>query len=335
MRYVALTLLLAVTAMFSACSRNNSSEPTFTLAWSEYPSWSVFGVAKDMGVLDELCRKHGVKVEFKLADYDTCITMYGSSTADAVCITNIDALKPALSRKSVAILPTSTSAGGDALVALTSAKTKEEVDAFLRATPVYGLEKSVSEYAFYRCCEKSGLDPSRYKFVNMDPAAAATAMQTGGDIKAIMVWNPFVLQTLRTVPKATRLFDSSLIPGEIIDMVVVGNDSLHKPGGDRFAKVIVEAYYRVNGMLTTDKAYVALGSKFCNLGATDMRQCCQETRFFGTPQQGLAVFESAEFGPVMQRVHGFCKQRGILQQDVTYGVNQPGANLNFSTTFLR
>ena len=93
-----------------------SSTPTFTLAWSEYPSWSVFGVAHEQklingerGELGSIETRWGVDIVLKEVDYDTCITMYSSSTCDAVCITNMDILSPSLGRESVAVLPTSTS----------------------------------------------------------------------------------------------------------------------------------------------------------------------------------------------------------------------------------
>ena len=212
----------------------NGAVPTFSLAWSEYPSWSVFGVAHSKKLIDgavgkqgPLEEKWGIDIELRQTDYDTCLTMYGSSTCDAVCITNMDVLNPALGRKSVAVLPTSTSVGADACI-VTGVENVQD----LRKHKVYGLSKSVSEYCFARNLEKLGEKESDHQFTNMDPGAAAQALQTKQDgYNAIMVWNPFVLQTLKTRPDSRVLFDSSSIPGEIIDMVVVAEQSLAKEGG--------------------------------------------------------------------------------------------------------
>src|ERR1700722_16295709 len=104
-------------------SGDPSKPPVFTLAWSEYPSWSVFGVASDEGLIDSksgaqgpIEKKWNVDIKLDLMQYDPCITAYGAKTADGVCMTNMDALSPASGRKSVAVLPTSTSAGADACV---------------------------------------------------------------------------------------------------------------------------------------------------------------------------------------------------------------------------
>ncbi len=229
--------------------------PVFSLAWSEYPSWSVFGVAhekgllhKDEGKLGEIEKKWGVDVVLVQADYDPCLSQYGNSTVDAVCMTNMDSLAPATGRDSVAILPTSTSVGADACIAV-------GIDSIegLKNEPTYGLEKSVSQYAFERCLEMEGQVPADFEFKNMDPGVAAQAMQSGDDqVKSIMVWNPFVLQTLRDRDGAKRMFDSRKIPEEIIDMVVVSKASLAEPGGEKFACAIIDAFYRVNEMLAND-----------------------------------------------------------------------------------
>ncbi len=173
---------------------SNGAAPVFKLAWSEYPSWSVFGVADMNGIIDKeegklgtVEKKWNVDIVLKETDYDTCITMYGSNTVDAVCITNMDILAPALGRNSVAILPTSTSDGADACIGVGIA----DVDALAGVT-TYGLEKSVSQYTFERNLELLGKDPADYPFKNMDPGAAAQAMQTNQEnISSIVVWNPF------------------------------------------------------------------------------------------------------------------------------------------------
>src|SRR5262249_27064407 len=97
--------------------------PTFSLAWSEYPSWSVFGVAHEKKLIDGAAgkqgpieQKWGVDIELRERAYDPCIQEYSASSCVAVCITNMDVLAPSLTRDSVAIMPTSTSIGADACI---------------------------------------------------------------------------------------------------------------------------------------------------------------------------------------------------------------------------
>jgi NitT/TauT family transport system substrate-binding protein len=325
-------------------SGGSSSRPAFSLAWSEYPSWSVFGVAHELKIINgkegefgEIEEKYGVDIVLKEADYVTCMNMFTNKDCDAVCITNMDALIASPSRDGVAVLPTSTSNGADACIVVGI----DDIDG-LKAHKVYGLEKSVSEYCFNRCLEKSGYNPAEFQFVNKDPAAAATAMQTKDpDHQAIMVWNPFVLQTLKDRPDAKVLFDSSRIPGEIVDMVVVGKDVLDKPGGKDFSRAVIATYYRMNKELAdpakSDQLLVALGAKFSRLGLDEMKKAVVQTQFYKTPEEAIAVYEGDEFRQVMKTIEKFCADEELVK-DPKYGFgtddDAPGVALRFDTSFI-
>lgn len=311
--------------------------PVFTLAWSEYPSWSVFGVAHAKKLINgaegqrsELELKWNVDIVLKQLTYDACITQYGSGLADAVCITNMDILSPSLGRASVAICPTSTSAGADACIVLGI----DDVKA-LREHKVYGLDKSVSEYCFVRNLELLGEDEKAHKFTSKGPDEAALAMQSNPEAtKAIMVWNPFVMQTLRKVPGSKRLFDSSTIPGEIVDMLVMSKESLDKPGGKEFACAIIDTFYHVSNLIdapeTRNDTLLALAAKFApELTVADMEQVVTETAFYKTPDAGMELYSSDEFKETMKKVLAFCTSHGMIDKE-------PGeAQLKFDTSYMQ
>ena len=317
--------------------------PSFSLAWSEYPSWSVFGVADEKKLIDgragwigPLEEKWGVDIVLKLADYDACITLYGNNTSDAVCVTTLDALAPSLGRASVVIAPTSTSVGADACLS-----TIKDLDG-LKGKTTYGLEKSVSQFVFERCLEKKGLDPKDFPFKNMDPAAAAQALQQSQPgIDAIMVWQPFVMQTERSREGVGRLFDSSVIPEEVVDSIVVGKDVLDKPGGDKFACAVLDAYYTVCRLMEDptegDETHIAIGKKFCNLGLDDMRAVCTQTSFrYNTPAKGQALFNRIDFrDKITPTVVEFCVSHGMCQTKPSVGWSQPDARLNFDSKYMQ
>jgi NitT/TauT family transport system substrate-binding protein len=326
-------------------SKSTDAKPlgTFSLAWSEYPSWSVFGVAgelglinKEAGKLGEYEKKWNVDIVLKQADYDPCISMYGTGTVDAVCITNMDILGPADSRASVAILPTSTSNGADACIGVGI----HDLDG-LKGVTTFGLEKSVSQYCFERCLEQKGLSKSEYPFSQMDPGAAATAVQTGDSkVKAIIVWNPYVMNTLRSKPDSKVLFDSSSIPEEIIDMVVVAKDSLDKPGGKNFAMAVLDVYYAINQRMadskTADETLIAIGANFSKLGLDDMKTIVTQTRFYSTPDAALALFEGKKFTEeTMPAVASFCESHGIISAKPGIGFNDASQKINFDSSYLK
>jgi ABC-type nitrate/sulfonate/bicarbonate transport system substrate-binding protein len=352
--YGAILIICAALLGSSGCSgtgggdssqpASSKSRPVFSLAWSEYPSWSVFGVAHEKGLINgeagklgPLEEKWNVDIVLKEADYVPCITMYNTGACDAVCITNMDVLNPASGRDSVAVMPTSTSVGADACLVVGIKDVKD-----LRPHKVYGLAKSVSEYAFARNLELQGEKESDYQFVDKEPGAAALAMQTNqAGYDAIMVWNPYVLQTLKINPKSRRLFDSSTIPEEIIDMVVIAKSSLAKPGGREFACAVIDTYYEMNRLLadpkTGDDTLVALGRKFSSLGLDEMKQVVNETRFYKTPDAALKLFTGAEFPKTMDRVTEFCKSHAIINEKISYGFGRTGepVQLLFDSSYIQ
>jgi len=329
----------------------DGNAPKFKLAWSEYPSWSVFGVASELGLINgeegkqgALEKKWGVDIVLELAEYDPCIQLYAGGKCDAVCITNID-FWSAATRKGVAIMPTSTSVGADACLVSFDVADKDKALDELKKDKVYGLAKSVSEYAFDRNLELLKKNPKDYKFTDEPPNTAAAAMQAKKeDHRAIMVWNPFVMQVMKDNPKAKRLFDSSTIPEEIIDMIVVGEDVLKKDKGKEFAYCIADVYYEFNKKMEDDKErdklLVKLGEKFSKLGLEDMKVCVKETRFYKTPDEGLKLFTGDKLPATMKIVSKFVTDKEIAKKEqVTYafGPDKAGedATLRFDPSYMQ
>jgi NitT/TauT family transport system substrate-binding protein len=305
--------------------------PQCSLAWSEYPSWSTFGVAHMNKVIDgrpvrqgEIEKKWNVDLVLKVMEYDPSIAAYAAGEVDAVTITNMDTINVALGRPSVMVLPTSTSWGADATLVPKSVSSVDQ----LKSTTCYGLEASVSEYMFDRCLSLLGKDPKDFRFKNRDPGAAAMAVQTGND-DCIVVWNPFVLETLKQRSDYHVIFDSTAIPNEIIDSVVFGQDALDRPGGDRCAAATIDAFYRVSQMIedpdTRDKTLIALGQKFSSLGLQKMRKVVQQTKFYKTPEDGLALMKGDELPEIMKTVYGLWRDKGIVTEDVSIGYGSKSA----------
>ena len=321
-----------------------STWPAFTLAPSEYPSWSVFMTAGKAGFINPekggepgtIETKFQVDIVLDVNDYDTCLQKYGTGAVDAVCITNTDILQISKTRESTAICATSTSDGADAVIAVGATKLED-----LKGLTTYGLEKSVSQFCFVAALKAKGENPADYKFQNLDPEAAALALQTGSnDVKSICVWNPFALQTLRKQKSSTRILDSTAIPEQIIDMVVISNEALAKTGGQNFADAVCATFYAVNEKLadpkTADAMTKALGEDFSSLNLDDMKICLTETSFYAKPQDGTKLFKSEKFQKTtMPAVVKTCQEIGALDgASPTIGYNDPSKQLNFSTASM-
>ena len=337
--------ILMAAALIAGGTAWAADAPVFSLAWSEYPSWSAFGVADEIGLIDgdegklgPIEEKWGVDIVLKEAEYEPCLAMYAAGQTDAVCITNMDILNPAISRPGVAVLPTSTSFGADACLVtggITDVKQLKDVE-------TRGLSLSVSEYCFVRNLELLGEDPKDYKFRNMDPGAAALAMQQKQNgFDSIVVWNPFVLDTLNKRKDVRVIFDSTTIPNEIVDMVVVAKESLDKPKGKDFARAVAETYYELNRQLADpakrDDLLIALGEKFSDLDLQSMRKVVKQTKFYATPEEAVALFTGADLKETMKKVSAFCVSYGIVEGTpvIEYGAGTSAGHLVFDPAIIQ
>ena len=95
-----------------------------------------------------------------------------------------------------------------------------------------------------------------------------------------------VSQILKT-KGVTSIFNSSQIPGEILDLLVVRTEVLKRPKGQKFAKAITGAWYEVtepdevqDKVLTGDRGGLA-GH------AASYKEQLSTTKLFYTPQSAL------------------------------------------------
>ena len=212
MKFVKGLIVVAVVLAICAAVPEVRAEalPTFSLAWSEYPSWSAFGVAHEVklingkkGKLGPIEKKWGVDIVLKEAEYDPCLMMYGAGQVDAVCITNMDVLPPSLGIQSVAILPTSTSYGADACIVTSGITAARQ----LRGRKVYGLAKTVSEYCFVRNLEIQG-ESEKTTFSPIWIRALPQWPCSSGRRGTMLSWCGIRLSSRRSTNAKTRTFCS-------------------------------------------------------------------------------------------------------------------------------
>jgi hypothetical protein len=85
---------------------------------------------------------------------------------------------------------------------------------------------------------------------------------------------------------------------------------------------------------------VDLGKKFSKLGEADMAKCCEQTRFYKTPEAALKLFEGEQFPKTMDMIVKFYVDHKIIKgkpPKLGYGPKEkaPDANLRFDTTYIK
>ncbi|WP_218638583.1 putative urea ABC transporter substrate-binding protein, partial [Xanthomonas oryzae] len=234
---------------------------------------------------------------------------YTAGGYDAVTITNMDALSiPAAGGvDTTAVVMGDFSNGNDAVIL----KNKSDLAA-IKGQTVNLVEFSVSHYLLARALETSKLSEKDVKVVNTYDADIAAAYKTP-DVNAGVTWNPIVTEILGS-PDARKVFDSSQIPGEIMDLMVV-NTAVAKDNPD-FAKALVGIWYdTLSRMTANDPAAKAAKEAMAKASGTDLAGFDSQlstTKLFDKATDAEAFTRSKTIGTTMDRVRKFLFEKDLL-----------------------
>lgn len=281
----------------------------FAVAWSHYTGWEPWGYAEHAGILKKWADKYGISIELTLVnDYVESINLYTSGKFDACVMTNMDALTiPAVGGvDSTAVIVGDYSNGNDGILLKKGSTVKD-----LKGRSINLVELSVSHYLLARALDMNGLAEKDVTLVNTsdaDIAAVFTADANG----AAVTWNPPLAQA-KQAAGAKLVFDSSQVPGEILDLMVVKTAA-----PDALKKALTGAWYETMAVMTgsgpaTDAAiqYMAEAS-----GTTvdDFKNQLKTTAMFYTPADGSAFAASPEVSKTMDLVRKFSFDKGLFGQ---------------------
>ena len=126
-------------------------------------------------------------------------------------------------------------------------------------------------------------------------------------------WNP-ILSTVTATPDTSLVFDSSKIPGEIMDLLVVNSDTLK--AHPELGKALTGAWYEIVALMH-DKGprgadALAHMAKASGTDLAGYKAQLDATRLFATPAEAVAFATSAALPETMQRVARFSFDHGLL-----------------------
>src|SRR5262245_18452013 len=119
---------------------------------------------------------------------------------------------------------------------------------------------------------------------------------------------------VKGAPGATLVFDSSKIPGEIIDLLVVKTETL-KENPD-LGKALVGIWYETIALMADpgDKGKAAREA-MAKLSGTDLAGFdaqLMNTRMFYTPKEALGFTTGPDLAKTMELVRTFCFEHNLL-----------------------
>jgi NitT/TauT family transport system substrate-binding protein len=288
-----------------------AQKPTFTVGWSVYAGWTPYHYMNKSGLLRKWADKYGITIQVKRFDYAPSLDAFVAKNIDACTMTNMEALDmPAASGvPTTAILIGDYSNGNDALLVRGGAQLKD-----LPGKKMLLVQKTVSEYLFDRAMTLGGMRDQikRVRIVNTSDSDIATAYIADSSASAVVTWKPMVSQIAKQKGIAS-LFDSSKIPGEILDLTVVRTDVLNRPdgAGQKFAKALTGAWYEMLAQMTNDKVLAAIAEGSQDTLASYKEQL-STTKMFYTPKEAAAFGASADMKEKMALVRQFCFEHGLL-----------------------
>src|SRR4051794_40974431 len=308
LRHTLLFLLLAATAF--------AQKPAFTVGWSVYAGWTPYYYLNKSGILRKWADKYGITIKVQRFDYAPSLDAFVAKNIDACTMTNMEALDmPAASGvPTTAILVGDYSNGNDALLVRGGLQLKE-----LAGKKMLLVEKTVSEYMFDRAMTMNGLRDQikRVRMINTSDSDIATAFIGDTSAGAVVTWKPMVSQIAKQ-KGVTSLFNSSQIPGEILDLTVVRTDVMNRPdgSGQKFAKALTGAWYELMAQMSAtgpaaDKVLSGIAEGSADTLASYKEQL-STTKMFYTAPSAAQFGSSPDLKQKMALVRQFCFDHGLL-----------------------
>ncbi|HMF01766.1 MAG TPA: putative urea ABC transporter substrate-binding protein [Terriglobia bacterium] len=312
-----LALLLFVTVFAVMAQRALAQQrPTFTVGWSVYVGWNPYYYMAKSGILRRWADKYGVDIRVQRFDYAASLDAFVAKNIDACAMTNMEALDmpAAAGVDTTAVLLGDYSNGNDAVL------TRQNLSlAQLPAKQVMLVEKTVSQYLFERAMTLNGLETQikQVRYVNTSDSDIAYAFLADASKPAVVTWKPLVSQIMKS-KDVKMIFNSSQIPGEIMDLLVIRTEVLNRPdgSGQKFAKAIAGAWYELMALMAQNGAAadkVLAGIAEASKDSLDSyKEQLSTTHMFYTAQSAAQMASSPDIRKTMDLVRQFCFSHGML-----------------------
>ena len=285
---------------------------TYTVAWTIYAGWMPWPYADEAGIIKKWADKYGIKIKVvQVNDYVESLNQFSAGKVDAVTSTTMDALTvPAAGgRDSTVLMIGDYSNGNDGIILKGSDKLTD-----IKGRSVNLVENSVSHYLLARGLEQAGLKLPDVKTINTSDAdivAAFSARQT----TALVTWNP-QLSEVKKQPGAHEVFDSSKIPGEILDTLIVDTATLK--ANPKLGKALTGAWYETLALMMRDddqgKAARAAMAKLSGTDLAGFDAQLKTTHLFVDPKAASAFTTNPALVTASDRVRRFSFDHGLFGQ---------------------
>lgn len=340
-RKAAAVVLMVLVCGFGSLQETEAKD-SYRIAWSHYTGWEPWEYISHSGILDKWAAKYGITIQLDLVnDYIESINLYTGGTYDGCVMTNMDALTiPALGGiDSTALIIGDFSNGNDGIVIKNGSSVGD-----LKGREVKLVELSVSHYLLARGLDMNGLQEKDVSVINTSDADIAAVFASEPD-GAVVTWNPPLMECLKE-SGATLVFDSSQIPGEIIDMMVVRSDT-----PDSLKKALTGAWYEamqiMSGKAAGTAEAIAYMADFAGGTLDEFKAQLETTAMFYEPREATDFTTGEKIKQTMEYVRTFSFDHGLYGDadskdfvgisfaDGTVMGNKDNVKLRFSAEYMQ
>ena len=189
----------------------------------------------------------------------------------------------------------------------------------------------MSHYLLARALATVKLRERDIKIINTSDADIVGAFKSA-DSTAVVTWNPQLME-VKAEPNTTEVFNSSKIPGEIQDLLVIKTETL-KDNPD-LGKALVGIWYETIALMEDPgEKGKAARTAMAKLSGTDLPGFdaqLKTTKMFYTPKDALAFMSSPDMSKIMDLVRTFSFEHNLLGEKVkskdAIGISMPGTTL--------
>lgn len=299
----------------------------YTIGWTIYAGWMPWPYAEQSGILKKWADKYGVKIKLvQINDYVESLNQFTAGKIAGVVSTTMDALTiPCAGGKDTTVLMIGDYSNGNDGIVLKNGTSL----AAIKGRNVNLVENSVSHYLLARGLESAGLKLSDVKVVNTSDADIVAAFQAPAT-NAVVTWNP-LLSEIEKAPGATKVFDSSKIPGEILDTMILATDTLKAE--PNLGKALTGAWYETMALMKKgDAAGTAALEAMAKLSGTDLpgfNAQLATTNLYSAASDALAFTTGQPLIDGMDKVRKFSFEIGLFGQGAKsvddIGISFPGS----------
>ncbi|MFT4247881.1 MAG: putative urea ABC transporter substrate-binding protein [Pseudomonas sp.] len=295
----------------ASAPENTADAPaSFRVAWSIYVGWMPWGYAQDAGIVDKWAARYGIDLKLvQINDYVESVNQYTAGKFDGVTAASMDALTiPAAGGVDTTALIVGDYSNGNDGVVLKGRSALADIKGQRVNLP----ELSVSHYLLARALQSIGLSERDVTVVNTSDADIVGAFQAEGTT-AVSTWNP-QLAAILAAPDARLVFDSSKIPGEILDLLVVNTETLRKH--PELGKALVGIWYETVALLQAQTPEgKAAREAMARMSGTDLagyEAQLRSTYLLDTPAKAAAFVRDPGLKASTDRVRTFSFEHGLF-----------------------